>query len=60
MDIVFYILSIVFYVQARGLKDNDGNYLPQGLKKRKTALIYLLIGLGLDIVSAIVVFLAFV
>lgn len=60
MDIGLYIASIILYVQARGFKDNEGNYLPQGLKKRKIALICLLIGFGLDIITAIIAFFMYI
>lgn len=51
MDIVLYVVAIVFFVQAKKLKDPYGNYLPEGIKKKKTATVCLIIAIVIDVIT---------
>ncbi len=47
MDIILFILAIIFYVRARQLRDSAGNYYPDGVKFKNAALVCLIIGIVL-------------
>lgn len=51
MDLILYIVAIVFFVQSKKYKDQYGNYTPEGQSKRKIALICLIIGIVLSLIG---------
>lgn len=58
MDIILFILALIFYVRARKLRDPAGNYYPDGVKFKNAALVCLIIGLVLFIVSFMIAFMS--
>ena len=56
MDIALYIIAIVFFVQSRKLKDNMGNYFPEGLKKKKISTICFIVAIVIDVIAFAVAF----
>ncbi len=56
MDLILYVLAIVFYVMARKYKDPAGNYYPTGTRYKKAALVCLIIGIVLTVIGFVIGF----
>lgn len=51
MDLILYVIAIVFFVQSKNMKDQYGNYTPEGQSKRKAATICLIIAIILTMIG---------